>query len=196
MFSFQRKFFFGLSEGILKISCHFMLSLKETSLVALTAVAVQSLNRVWLFAIPWTAALQASLSFTVSLSLLTLMCNPTISSYAAPSSVCPQTFPVSRSFPMSQFFASGDQSIGAWVSVSDWIFQRIFRVYFLYDWMLWSPSGQRDSQESSPALQFKSINSLALSLLYGSTLTSVHDYWKNHSFGYMDLGRQSDVSDF
>ena len=48
MFSFQRKFFFGLSEGILKISCHFMLSLKETSLVALTAVAVQSLNRVWL----------------------------------------------------------------------------------------------------------------------------------------------------
>ena len=40
----------------------------------------------------------------------------------------------------------------------------------------------RDSQESSPAPQFKSINSLVLSLLYGPTLTSVHDYWKNHSF--------------
>ena len=37
-------------------------------------------------------------------------------------------------------------------------------------------------QESSPTPQFKSINSLALSLLYGPTLTSVHDYWKNHSF--------------
>ena len=73
-FSFQWKFFFGLSEGILKIGCHFMLSLKETSLVALTTVAVQSLNHFWLFAISWTAALQASLSFTVSLSLLKLTC--------------------------------------------------------------------------------------------------------------------------
>ena len=40
--------------------------------------------------------------------------------------------------------------------------------------------------ESSPIPQFKSINSSALSLLYGST-TPVHDYWKNHSFGYTDL---------
>ena len=37
-------------------------------------------------------------------------------------------------------------------------------------------------QESSPTPQFKSINSSELSLLYGSTLTSIHDYWKNHSF--------------
>jgi len=44
-----------------------------------------------------------------------------------------------------------------------------------------------DSQESFPTPQFKSINSLALSFLYGSTLTSTHDYWKNHSFEYMDL---------
>ena len=47
---------------------------------------------------------------------------------------------------------------------------------------------------SSLAPQFKSINSLALSLHYGPTLTSVHDYWKNHSFDYMDLCRQSAVS--
>ena len=51
-------------------------------------------------------------------------------------------------------------------------------------------------QESSPAPQFKSINFLALSLFYGPTLTSVHDYWKNHSFGYMDLCQQSDISAF
>ena len=41
---------------------------------------------------------------------------------------------------------------------------------------------QRDSQESSPTPQFKLFNSLALSFLYGPTLTSIHDYWKNHSF--------------
>ena len=45
----------------------------------------------------------------------------------------------------------------------------------------------RDSQECSPTLQFKSINSSALSFLYSLTLTSIHDYWKNHSFDYLSL---------
>ena len=54
----------------------------------------------------------------------------------------------------------------------------------------------RDSQESSPAPQFESINSLALNLLYGPTLSSVHDYWKNYGSDYMDLYWQSDVSAF
>ena len=54
----------------------------------------------------------------------------------------------------------------------------------------------RDSQESSPTPQFKSINSSALSFVYGLTLTSIHDYWKNHSFDYMDLCQQSAVSAF
>ena len=66
-------------------------------------------------------------------------------------------------------------------------FQWIFRVNFLYDWLVWSPHSPRDTQESSLAPQFKSINSSALSLLYSSILTSIHDYWKNHSFDYMDL---------
>ena len=66
-------------------------------------------------------------------------------------------------------------------------FQWIFRVDFLWDWLVWSPCSPRDSQESSPASQFESISSSALSLLYGPTLTSVHDYWKNHSCDYMDL---------
>ena len=47
-----------------------------------------------------------------------------------------------------------------------------------------------DSQESSPTPQLKSINSLACSLLYGQTLTPIHDYWKNCNFDYMDLCRQ------
>ena len=51
-----------------------------------------------------------------------------------------------------------------------------------FDWLVGSPWVPRDSQESSPTPQFKSINSLALSFLYSPTLTSVHDYWKKHSF--------------
>ena len=62
-------------------------------------------------------------------------------------------------------------------------FQWIFRVNFLWGWLVWFPCSPRDSQESS-ALQFKSINSSALTLLYGSTLTSIHDYWKSHSFDH------------
>ena len=57
-------------------------------------------------------------------------------------------------------------------------------------------AAQGDSQESSRAPQFKSINSSAISLLYGPTLTSIYDGWKNHSFDYMDLCQQSDVSAF
>ena len=52
----------------------------------------------------------------------------------------------------------------------------------------------RDSQESSPTPLFKTINSLALSFLYGPTLTCIHNYWKNHSLDYTDLCWQSDVS--
>ena len=58
----------------------------------------------------------------------------------------------------------------------------------------WSSCSPRDSQESSPTPQFKSINSSALSFLYGPALTSIHDYWKNHSFDWMHLCWQSNVS--
>ena len=50
--------------------------------------------------------------------------------------------------------------------------------------------------KSSPATQFNSINSFVLSLLYGPTLTSIHDYWKSHSFDCLVLCHQSDVSAF
>ena len=59
-------------------------------------------------------------------------------------------------------------------------------ISFRTDWF-YLLSVQMDSQESSPAPQFKSFSSLMLSLLYGPTLTSVPDYWKNHSFHYTDL---------
>ena len=54
----------------------------------------------------------------------------------------------------------------------------------------------KDSQESSPTEQFKSISPSVLSLLYDPTFTSIHDYWKNHSFDYMDICWQSNISAF
>ena len=61
-------------------------------------------------------------------------------------------------------------------------FQWIFRTDFLYDWLVGYSCSPKDSQESFPTPQFKSINSLVVSFLYSPTLTSIHDYWKNHSF--------------
>ena len=75
-------------------------------------------------------------------------------------------------------------------------FQWIFRTDFLYNGLVGSPCSPRDSQESSPTPQFKSINSSVLSFLYSPTLTSIHDYWKNHSFDWTDLCWQSNVSGF
>ena len=60
-------------------------------------------------------------------------------------------------------------------------------LYFLSDWLVWSPCSPGDSQGSSSTPQFKGINSSVRSLLYGPTVTSIHDYWKNHSFNYTDF---------
>ena len=79
--------------------------------------SVQSLSRVRLFATPWIAARQASLSITISRNLLNSCSStgwyiPAISSSVVPFSSCPQSLPASESFPVSQLLASGDQSIG------------------------------------------------------------------------------------
>ena len=81
-------------------------------------VVVQSLSRVWLFGTPWTTALQASLSFTVSWSLLKLMFTESVMPsdhliLSHPFSSCLQSFPASGSFLVSWLFALGDHSIGA-----------------------------------------------------------------------------------
>ena len=54
-------------------------------------------------------------------------------------------------------------------------------ISFKMDWLDQNSCSPRDSQESSPTPQFKSINSSVLSFLHSPTLTSIHDYWKNHS---------------
>ena len=85
-------------------------------------VVVQSLSSIWPFVNPWTAAHQASMSFTISQAYsnscpLSQWCHPTISSPVLSFSSCLQSFPASGSFPISRFFASGGQSIGASSSV-------------------------------------------------------------------------------
>ena len=77
---------------------------------------------------------------------------------------------------MSQFFASGGQSIGASALAS--ALPKNIQDWFPSGLMVWSLCSPRDSQESSPTPQFKSINSSMLSLLHSPTLTSIHDYWK------------------
>ena len=127
-------------------------------------------------------------------------CHPTISSSAVPFS-CPQSFPESGSFPISQLFTSGGQSTGVSASalpmnsipLNSNQFNSEF-ISFSIDCLISLQS--KDSQASSLAPQFESINSLAVSLLYGPTLTTVHDYWKNHSFDYTDLCQQSNVFAF
>ena len=83
---------------------------------------------------------------------------------------CLQSFPASGSFWMSQLFVSGGQSIG--VSASSSVLPM--------NTQGWSPCSSRDSQESSPTPQFKSINSSNFFMVKCSH--SVHNYCKNHSF--------------
>ena len=145
--------------------------------------SVQSLNRVRLFATPWIAHTRPPCpSPTAGVHSnscpLSRWCLPAISSSVVPFSSCPQSLPVSGAFLMSQLFTSSGQSIGAAtasvlpMNIQDWS---------PLGWTGWI-SLQSKGLLSSPTPQFKSINFLALSFLYGPTLTSTHDYWKNHSF--------------
>ena len=110
-------------------------------------------------------------------------CHPAISSSVVPFSSCPQSLPASESFPMSQLFAWGGQSTE--FQLYHQSFQRNPRTDLLQNGLVASPCSPRDSKESSPTPQFKSINSLVLSFLHSPTLTSIHDHRKNHSLQVM-----------
>ena len=149
-----------------------------------TQVVVQSLL-VSDSATPCTAACQASLSFTISWSLLKLMsielvmpsnhlilCHPLL--------LPPSIFPSIRVFSSESIFCitwPKYWSFSFSISPSN-EYSRF--ISFRMDWLdLLAVQG---TLKSSPAPQFENINSSVLSLLYGPTLTSIHDYWKNHSF--------------
>ena len=106
---------------------------------------------------------------------LSRWCHPTISSSVTLFSSCLQSFAASGSFPVSRLFESGGQVLE--LQLQHQPFQWIFRVD-----LVWFPCSPRDSQESPLTPKFRSTYSSTLSFLYGPTLTTIHDYWKNHSF--------------
>ena len=118
---------------------------------------------------------------------LSWWCHPTILSSIAPFFSCTRTFPASGLF----------QRVGSSHQVAKVLELQLQHLPMVFPMNIqgWFPLGltglvsllSRDSQESSLTPQFESINSLVLSLLYGPTLTSIHDYWKNHSFDYTDF---------
>ena len=122
--------------------------------------------------------------FTISWSSLKLMSIESMMPsnrliFCYPFSSCPQSFPASGSFLISRLFPSGGQSIGASDSTLSPSNEYSGLISFRIDQLdLPAVLGSPDSQEAFPAPQFKSINSSAFSLLYGSTFTSGHDYWK------------------
>ena len=138
-------------------------------------------SSVQLFAIPWIAARQASLSITNSRSLLKLMSIE----WVMPSNhlifCCPLLLPPSL-FPSIRVFSNESAFRIRWPKYWSFSFsispsnEHPGLISFRMDWLdLLAVQG--DSQESSPTPQFKSI-----SFLYSPTLTSIHDYRKNHSF--------------
>ena len=159
--------------------------------------SVQSLSCVLFFATPWTAAYQASLSITNSRSLIKLMsielvmpsnhlilCHPLL--------LLPSFFPSIGVFSNESALCMGGQCIG--VSASTSVLPMNNQDWSLWDRLVGSPCTPSDSQESSPAPQFKSISSSVLSFLYTPNLSSIHDHWKNQSFDSMDLCWESNVS--
>ena len=147
--------------------------------------SVQLLSRVRLFATPWTAARQASLSITNSQSLPKLMSIELV----IPSNhliLCRSLLLPPSIFPSIRVFTNESGLCITWPKY--WSFSYNISpsnehpglISFGKDW-LGSSCSPRDSQESSPTPHFKSINSLALGFFYSPTLRSIHDYWKNNS---------------
>ena len=118
--------------------------------------------------------------------------HPTISSFVAPFS-CLQSFPVLGSFPMSQLFTSGGQSIGASTLVFPMNIQ---------GWFPLGLTGLISLQSKELSRVFSSTTSSEASILWCSaffmvpTFTSVHEYWKKHIFDHTHLCWQSDVCNF
>ena len=141
--------------------------------------SVQLLSQVWLFVTPWTAAHWVSLSITSSWSLLKVMSIELL----MPSNhliLCHFLLLLPSIFPSIRVF-SNESALRIRLS-KYWSFsispsnEYSGLISFRLDWL------DLAVQESSPTSQFKSISSLELSFLYSPTVTSKHDYWKNHSF--------------
>ena len=124
---------------------------------------------------------------------LSWWCHPIISSSVVPFYSCPQSFPASEAFPESALHIRWPKYWSFCFNISP-SNEHLGLISSRMDWLDLMQS--KDSQESSPTPQFKSINSSALRFLYSPTLTSIHDHWKDHSLDYIELCWQSNVSAF
>ena len=139
----------------------------------------------------WTVALQTSPSFTVSRSLLKFMSieSMMLSSHLV---LCLLSLLLLTSaFPTIRVFSNELAVCIRWpkywrLSFSSSPFND-YSGLISFRLLICSPCCPKDSQESSPAPQFKSINSSVFSLLYGATVISVHEYWKSYSSDYVDI---------
>ena len=164
-------------------------------------IVVQLLSHVQLFAIPWTAACQASLFFTISWSLLKLVSIESVmpSNYLI---LCCPLLPLSSIFPSIRVFSNESPLCNRcpkyWSFSFNQSFQWLLRVDFLWsnqaDWFdLLAVQGTLKS-----LLQHHSSKASILwhSAFFMVQLTSMHDYWKYHSSDETDLCQQSDVFAF
>ena len=147
--------------------------------------SVQSLSRVQLFVTPWITAGQATLPITNSRSSLKLISIELV----MPSSnliLCRPLLLLPPVPPSIRVFSNESTLHMKWAKYWSFIVSIIPSkehpglISFRMDWF-GSPYSPMDSQDISPTPQFKSINSLVLSFLHSSTLSSIHDHWKNHS---------------
>ena len=111
---------------------------------------------------------------------LSWWCHLTISSSVIPFSSCPQSFPTSGSFQKSQLFASGGQNTGASALTS--VLPKNTQDRSPLGWTGWISLQSKGLSKVFSNTRIQKHHSLALSFLYSPTLTSIHDYWKNHSF--------------
>ena len=151
--------------------------------------SVQSLSHVQLFATPWTAACQASISITNHWSLLKLISIESVMPSNHLILCCPLLPP--SIFPNIRVISNESVLCIRWPKYWSFCFrispsnEYSGLISFRIDWL--NLLALQGTLESSPTPQFKSINSSVLSFLYSSNLTLIHDYWKNHSFDKMDL---------
>ena len=161
-------------------------------------LSVHSLSCVRLCVTPWTAARQASLSIINSQSLLKLMSIDSVmlSNHLI---LCHPFLLLPSIFPSIRVFFKESTLCIRWPKY--WSFSFSISPSNEYSGMIsikidsFDLLAPRNSQESSTP-QFETINSLVLSLVYGPTLTSIYEYWKNHSFDYTELCWQCNVSAF
>ena len=145
---------------------------------------------------PWTTAGQASLSFTISQSLFNFMFFELmmLSNHLIPSiSFCLQPFLASESFPLSWRFISGGQRIRASASAS--VLPVNIQGLFLLGLICLIPLQCMGLSRVFSSSTIQKHQFFGVQPLF-PTLTSIHDYWKNHSFDSMDLCQQSDVFAF